>query len=489
MNTRKNLRRVVASSAWLAIAGVGMHAQLASAHGYVSEPPSRGYACYLNSNTECGSAHYEPQSVGETQKGFPLHGPADGKIASGGERPDFAALDEQTVKRWHSPLINDRQIAFKWHYRVGHLTTKWEYFITKPGWNQNAALSRDTFELTPFCEVDGHGKPARGEGEAMEGDAIQKHHCTLPADRSGHHVILGVWTIADTAMAFYNVMDVEIKADGEPDPEWPQVGSINPHRDLQVGDKVKARAFVGSSESDKFSVSIAIENAEEGLAPNWSYKLAKRINDTQSLVQAGVRDGDGNITPVQGSNTIFAKPETGIKSYQLDIEGVPVDDSYLHLHDLKPEYTLTDGKASLDFKVMTNRKLQVTARLFDSANQQVGFTRQEVDATTSPIALEANSVEGEHLLKVVGVNKAGRIMLQEERTVQLKVAGGEGYDFEFPQSIASYKAGTRVLQPKTGDVFECKPFPFEGWCKNYSESANQYEPGVGSNWQDAWIKR
>ncbi|MNP71379.1 GlcNAc-binding protein A precursor [compost metagenome] len=80
-------------------------------------------------------------------------------------------------------------------------------------------------------------------------------------------------------------------------------------------------------------------------------------------------------------------------------------------------------------------------------------------------------------------------MLQEERKVQLKTAGGEGYDFEFPQSLASYKAGTRVLQPKTGEVFECKPFPYEGWCKIYSESASQYEPGVGSNWQDAWIKR
>jgi len=432
---------------------------------------------------------YEPQSVGEAEKGFPARGPADGELASGGVRPDFAPVDEQSAGRWHLTPITNRQVAFDWYYEVGHVTTKWEYFITKNGWNPNASLSRESFELVPFCEVDGHGKPARGEGQPMKGPALEKHQCTLPADRSGHHVILGVWTVGDTAAAFYNVMDVDIQAEGGPAPEWPQVGTINPHRDLQVGDKVKARAFIAGSESPQYSVTVAIENAEEGLAPNWSYKLAKRINETQSLVQAGLLDGDGNIKPVQGSNSIFAKPETGISSYQLDFEGVPVDDSYLHLHDLKPEYTLTDGKANLDFTVMTNRNLQVSARLFDSANQQVGFTRQDVDATTRPMMLQADTVAGEHLLKVVGVNKAGRILLQEERTVQLKAAGGEGHDFVFPQSIASYKAGTRVLQPKTGEVFECKPFPFEGWCKSYSASATQYEPGVGSHWQDAWIKR
>jgi len=432
---------------------------------------------------------YEPQSVGEAEKGFPARGPADGELASGGVRPDFAPVDEQSAGRWHLTPITNRQVAFDWYYEVGHVTTKWEYFITKNGWNPNAALSRESFELVPFCEVDGHDKPARGEGQPMKGPALEKHQCTLPADRSGHHVILGVWTVGDTAAAFYNVMDVDIQAEGGPAPEWPQVGTINPHRDLQVGDKVKARAFIAGSESPQYSVTVAIENAEEGLAPNWSYKLAKRINETQSLVQAGLLDGDGNIKPVQGSNSIFAKPETGISSYQLDFEGVPVDDSYLHLHDLKPEYTLTDGKANLDFTVMTNRNLQVSARLLDSANQQVGFTRQDVDATTRPMMLQADTVAGEHLLKVVGVNKAGRILLQEERTVQLKAAGGEGHDFVFPQSIASYKAGTRVLQPKTGEVFECKPFPFEGWCKSYSASATQYEPGVGSHWQDAWIKR
>ncbi|WP_261239568.1 MULTISPECIES: N-acetylglucosamine-binding protein GbpA [unclassified Pseudomonas] len=489
MSQKNNLRGIITSGVWLAVASAGMHAQLANAHGYASEPPSRASACRLGLNTGCGQAMYEEFSVGEAPKGFPAQGPADGKIASGGVRADFSPLDEQSANRWHLTPLTQREVAFDWYYTTGHRTTRWEYFITKSGWNPNAPLAREAFETAPFCTVDGHGKPARGEGQESHGPALEKHQCTLPADKSGQHIILGVWTIDDTAAAFYNVMDVDIQVDGGPAPEWPRVGSINPQRDLQVGDRVKARAFVEGVESPELSASISIDNADEGLAPNWSYKLAKRINETLPLVRAGQIDSDGEIKPVQGSNTIFAKAESGITSYQLDFKGKPVDDSYMHLHDLKPDYTLTDGKTSVDFTVMTNRDLQVTSRLFDSANQQVGFARQAVNATSSPIKLQATSSEGEHLLKVVGVNKTGRILLQEERPVQLKAAGGDQYDFEFPQSLASYAAGVTVLQPKTGEVFECKPFPYEGWCKIYSENANQYEPGVGSNWQDAWIKR
>ncbi|MCY1429517.1 GlcNAc-binding protein A [compost metagenome] len=93
------------------------------------------------------------------------------------------------------------------------------------------------------------------------------------------------------------------------------------------------------------------------------------------------------------------------------------------------------------------------------------------------------------MLKLVGISKQGRIALQEERYLELKGgdAGGE-YDYVYPEGMSNYRAGTRVLQPKSGEIFECKPFPAEGWCRIYSPSANHYEPSAGSNWQDSWIK-
>ncbi|MDF2455233.1 MAG: C-terminal target protein [Cytophagaceae bacterium] len=37
-----------------------------------------------------------------------------------------------------------------------------------------------------------------------------------------------------------------------------------------------------------------------------------------------------------------------------------------------------------------------------------------------------------------------------------------------------------------GILYECKPWPYSGWCNGASWA---YEPGVGSNWQDAWVER
>lgn len=109
-------------------------AQQAAAHGYMNSPPSRAYACQQGLNIDCGQAQYEPQSVGEAPKGFPEFGPADGKIASGGHA-SFAALDAQSANRWHLTEIKDHNIEFSWFYTAAHKSTRWQYFITKGGWN------------------------------------------------------------------------------------------------------------------------------------------------------------------------------------------------------------------------------------------------------------------------------------------------------------------------------------------------------------------
>lgn len=487
MNKTKTLRKsVVATGVWMAIAGVGLHAQIASAHGNLADPPSRAALCHANFqnlNVNCGSAQYEPWSVGEAVGRFPSEGPVDGKIASGGVRTDFSALDEQSANRWHLTPIVDRNLQFDWHYNAPHPAASWEYFITKADWDPNAALTRASFDSTPFCSVDGKNQmPAQGTG------TNPKHSCTLPADRAGQHVILGVWKVGDTDKAFHSVADVDIQLDGGPVPEWPRLAEISANRDLEVGDKVTARAFDANGERTSDHVSITIDSPEETIAANWAYKLAKQINDTKTLVRAGKMDADGNIEPVQGSNSIFAKKESGLTNYILHFDAAAGEPTTMHLHGVKPEYTLIDGKGGVDFSVMTNKALTVTARLFDANNKQVSYSRQNANGT-EPFVLNVESTDGEHTLKVVGVDKRERVLLQDERKVQLKTAGDAAHEFVFPESLSSYKAGTKVLQPKNGKVYECKAFPNSGFCVQYSTGANQYEPGFGSDWNMAWTEK
>ena len=53
-----------------------------------------------------------------------------------------------------------------------------------------------------------------------------KHSCTIPDDKSGHHVILAVWTVGDTDAAFYNPADVNILAEPSLPGGWSSVGGI-----------------------------------------------------------------------------------------------------------------------------------------------------------------------------------------------------------------------------------------------------------------------
>ncbi|PHM46018.1 N-acetylglucosamine-binding protein A [Xenorhabdus mauleonii] len=174
-------------------------AQPTALHGYIDSPPSRALLCAKRINEKCGPIMYEPQSV-EGPKGFPQGGPPDGKIASAGVG-QFSQLNEQSADRWHHVTVNKGTNTFIWTLTARHSTTSWQFFITKPDWDPNTPLTRAQFDLNPFCErVDDGKKPSQKVSLT----------CEVP-DRSGYHVILGVWTIADTNNAFYQVIDADIK--------------------------------------------------------------------------------------------------------------------------------------------------------------------------------------------------------------------------------------------------------------------------------------
>ncbi|MGA8136140.1 MULTISPECIES: N-acetylglucosamine-binding protein GbpA [Pseudomonas] len=469
----------------LAVIATLVASQHVAAHGYLNDPPSRAFACQKGLNNDCGQAQYEPQSVGETTKGFPNGGVADGKIASGGIAL-FSPLDIQSASRWYKTEITDRTINFDWYYRATHPATKYEYFITRNGWNANQALTRASFDLTPFCSVDAGGRLPTDQPQGSDGPAREKHPCEIPADKSGYHVILGMWTVADTGGAFHNVVDVNIVAEEQAPDGWKTVGNITPTQALLAGDKVKARAMTGEGESAAYSTEITIADNEEGKPENWAFKLAETVNQTQTLVRAGVRGEEGAITPIKGVNNLFAKAESGVNRFELEVQMQEDAEASMRISAVATNLELKEGRLAMPFPVLTNRKMNLEATVFDAANKPVGVMTQWVEAGSTWLNVDVSSEPGTHELKLVGVTEDGRTTRQDLVSVELGGEGGsQDYDFKYPQGIASYQPGTKVLS-RDGNVYECKPLPVGDWCKIDS---HHYVPGVGSSWTDAWIAK
>ncbi|MET9292902.1 lytic polysaccharide monooxygenase [Streptomyces sp. NPDC003077] len=171
----------------------------ASSHGYTDSPVSRQVLCAKGTVKNCGEIQWEPQSV-EGPKGFPARGPADGKICAGGNSR-FAQLDDPRGGNWPATKVSaGSSYTFTWRFTASHATTDFRYYITKDGWNPSKPLTRADLNLTPFLTV-----PYNGQRPPY----TLSHPGTLPSGKTGKHLIVAVWTVADTANAFYACSDVE----------------------------------------------------------------------------------------------------------------------------------------------------------------------------------------------------------------------------------------------------------------------------------------
>ncbi|MEU1054534.1 lytic polysaccharide monooxygenase auxiliary activity family 9 protein [Streptomyces sp. NPDC005876] len=150
---------------------VTLPASNASAHGYISTPPSRQAQCAAGT-VSCGSIKYEPQSV---------EGPKGLMSCSGGNSA-FAELDNDS-KGWKVTPVS-RTTSFNWRLTAQHATSTWQYY----------AGGRKIAEFN-----DGGARPG----------ATVTHQVNF-GSLTGKQKVLAVWNIADTVNAFYACVDVNV---------------------------------------------------------------------------------------------------------------------------------------------------------------------------------------------------------------------------------------------------------------------------------------
>jgi predicted carbohydrate-binding protein with CBM5 and CBM33 domain len=191
-------KKISAAVIGLGVLGVSVLATSgASSHGYTDSPISRQKLCANGTVTGCGQIQWEPQSV-EGPKGFPAAGPADGRICAGGNSR-FAELDDPRGGSWPATQVRAGSYTFRWQFTASHATTDFRYYITRNGWDSSRPLTRAALDLQPFLTV-----PYGGQRPPY----TLSHTGTIPSGKTGRHIILAVWTIADTGNAFYACSDV-----------------------------------------------------------------------------------------------------------------------------------------------------------------------------------------------------------------------------------------------------------------------------------------
>ena len=337
------------------------------AHGYVSEPPGRSYLCKLGDNTGCGAVQWEPQSVegpdGEPR--FPVGGPEDGTIAAAGS-PSWSELNAQTPSRWYKHDFAAGYQTFEWTFTANHVSRDWRYFITKAGWNPAEPLSRDAFDLNPFCAYD---------GGMVRPPMVIQHNCYVP-EREGYHVIMAVWDVGDTAASFFNAIDVNFAGDNvvttpSPEPEadpFTEVGLISGAIALESGDVISTLVYDDNGELPELSVSYEASGYLSG--PAAALELARNINDANLGYYAGDKDGDGFV-PVAGQNRIYT--DANIQNVEVRVDYAPEPEFVYELSvEADQVVEINDmGMTDVRFSISVNANSMVTATLYDAIGDTV----------------------------------------------------------------------------------------------------------------------
>lgn len=256
-----------------------------------------------------------------------------------------------------------------------------------------------------------------------------------------------------------------------------------------AGDKARTRVFDANGERTDLQTELTIASAGQGQKNNWAHALASKINAEQSQIRAGQQGTDGQFNPVYGQNPVYLKAGSNLQRVEIQLEQQqPPVENGISVSGLASDYTLDNGKLTLTFTVTAQGDLAITNTLYDHGGVARGQSSADIKDGSQSFSMALTGLSaGHHQLVIEGKPKAGGDAVQQTLDLMFKdPASGGDYQFTFPDGLKSYTAGTRVLQPKNGKVYQCKPFPYSGWCSQWASTATQYEPGVGSHWQEAW---
>lgn len=220
MRTRRNGALLAGLVGVLAAGGLLIPQQAAQAHGGMTFPATRTYACYVDGKAGGGGGDLNPQNeackaavaVSGKQPLWDWFGNLI-SLAGGRHREIIAdgTLCGPTTKydgynlghtAWPTTALRaGAQVTFRYNAWAPHPGT-WSQYVTRDGYDPTRPLRWSDLEPAPFNEVT--NPPINGSGPD---GAEYTWPVTLP-NKTGRHVIYSIWQRSDSPEAFYNCSDV-----------------------------------------------------------------------------------------------------------------------------------------------------------------------------------------------------------------------------------------------------------------------------------------
>jgi predicted carbohydrate-binding protein with CBM5 and CBM33 domain len=200
----------------------------AVAHGSLDRPASRTYLCgpegsgagsaacraALRASGRSELPDWDYQRIagvdGRDREVVP-----DGELCSAGV-PGFRGLDLPRDDWPATTLAAGAPYRFEYRTTIPHAGS-FRLYVTKDGWSPAKPLTWDDLESEPFLTV----RDPRAE------DGAYRMSGTLPAGRTGRHLIYTVWQNTDTPDTYYSCSDVVLTGGSKP-AEKPAASPVAP---------------------------------------------------------------------------------------------------------------------------------------------------------------------------------------------------------------------------------------------------------------------
>ena len=223
MRRKKSLLSAGIATLVSALAISVLAAPPASAHGAMESIGSRTFLCYedgitstgqiVPQNPACQSAVaqsgttplYNWFAVGNrTANGGTTGVIPDGKLCSGNSNYyDFSGFDQARADWPVTHLTSGSAFTVKYNKWAAHPGT-FNLYITKDGWDSTQPLTWADLETVPFSTAT--NPPSVGDPGSVS--SYYYWTATLPADKTGNHIIFSQWVRSDSTENFLGCSDV-----------------------------------------------------------------------------------------------------------------------------------------------------------------------------------------------------------------------------------------------------------------------------------------